>query len=107
MKKMIFGFLAFVVAITGMPLQALAVTSPFDAYLYDRVQWGQTVPSINGYVPEASFSGQSLGVGAFSSPSDLFVTAEGLLYIADTGNHRIVVVDIARVVYEVVDIIDG
>ena len=107
MKKMIFGFLAFVVAITGMPLQALAVTSPFDAYLYDRVRWGQTVPSINGYVPEASFSGQSLGVGAFSSPSDLFVTAEGLLYIADTGNHRIVVVNIARVVYEVVDVIDG
>jgi len=95
--------IALALLFTSIPVAAYA--APFEAYLYDRVRWGVTVPSINGYVPDTSFSGQSLGIGAFSSPSDLFVTQDGLLYIADTGNHRIVVVDISQVVYEVTKVI--
>ena len=81
------------------------LAAPYEAYLYDRVRIGDTVSSINGYVPERSFSGQSLGVGAFLNPSDLFTTQDGTLYVADTGNHRIVVIDLNS--YIVLGEIDG
>jgi len=105
MKKLISIALIIVLLLSStIPVMARA---PFEAYLYDSVRWGQTLPSLNGYVPEMSFSGQSLGVGAFSNPSDVFATRDGLLYVVDTGNHRIVVIDINDVVYEVSHIIDG
>ncbi len=63
----------------------------YDVYNYDR--WGEAIPSQAGYIAERSVSGLSLGIGDFSSLSDIFLSQEGLFYIADTGNNRIVVVD--------------
>ena len=101
MKRLLICFL-----ILNISFITIVNASPFEAYLYDRVRWGQTVPSINGYVPEMSFSGQSLLVGAFSGPSDIFVTQNGHLYIVDTGNNRIVIIDIDTVYLSVIKEID-
>lgn len=63
-----------------------------ESYNYDK--WGEAVPSQAGYTAERSVTGDELGVGALSSPSDIFYdSSDGLFYIADTGNNRIITVD--------------
>ena len=80
-----------------LPSCALANDSlPYDSYNYDY--WYNILYTPAPYVPDGSLSGESLAwqgqpLGAFRSPQDLCVSPDGLLYIADTGNNRIVVVD--------------
>lgn len=64
---------------------------PYESYNYDSR--GEAVPSQDGYTPECTFSGQDIGAGSFSEPSDIFIAADGLVYIADKGNNRIVSAD--------------
>jgi tetratricopeptide (TPR) repeat protein len=66
---------------------------PYVTYTYD--QWQTPVDSPAGYRPVRSIDGVSLGVGRFSSPQDLFVWQESILYILDSGNNRIVRHDLA------------
>ena len=68
-----------------------AAGAPYESYNYDR--WGDAIPSQAGYLPDRTISGIDLGVGALESPGDIFFDSNGLLYIADTGNNRIVVTD--------------
>ena len=68
-----------------------ASAEPYEVYNYD--QWGDAVPSQAGYIPERSVSGRDLGTTAFTEPSDIFLAPDGLFYIADSGNDRIVVCD--------------
>lgn len=75
----------------------------YDVYNYDR--WGEAVPSQAGYEAVKSVSGDILGVGSFSSPSDLFRNDDGTLYIVDSGNSRIILVD--ENVDTVLDIFDS
>ncbi len=64
---------------------------PYDVYNYDR--WGEAIPSQAGYTAEKSVSGYDLDVGALSSPNDIFLADDGLFYIVDTGNSRIIAAD--------------
>lgn len=66
-------------------------TVPYDSYNYDY--WEDIVFTPAAYIPESSVSGTTLGVGSFLNPQDLCVSPSGDVYIADTGNNRIVVVD--------------
>ncbi len=70
---------------------AAAAFEPYESYNYDSR--GEAVPSQDGYTPECTFSGQDIGAGSFSEPSDIFIAADGLVYIADKGNNRIVSAD--------------
>lgn len=71
---------------------ALADEAPYRSYTYDRFH--NAVPSPNGYLPGDQLFGSDLGVGDLNNPNDLFVDKErNELYIVDTGNKRIVVVD--------------
>ncbi|MGO4937898.1 hypothetical protein ACTQ54_09875 [Fundicoccus sp. Sow4_H7] len=60
----------------------------YETYSYNY--WLDAVPSPHAYVPSSVISGDNIGVGEFSSPQDLFVSENGNIYIADTGNNRIV-----------------
>lgn len=56
--------------------------------------WGEAVPAPAGYRVKAVLSSRDMGAGAFNKPQDLFVdTATGRVYLADTGNSRVVVLD--------------
>lgn len=70
---------------------AQASSLPYDTYNYDY--WENIVFTPSAYVPDTSVSGVNLGVGAFSSPQDMCVAPDGKIYVADTGNNRIVVLD--------------
>ncbi len=63
----------------------------YNGYNYDA--YGTSTPAPEGYEPISSFSGSELPCGAFNSPQDIFAADDGNIYIADTGNNRIVVLD--------------
>lgn len=77
---------------------------PYDSYNYDY--WGDMVFTPAAYVPDGSISGASLGCGAFSGPQDLFLE-NGNLYVADTGNNRIVVLDSDQKLERVIESFEG
>ena len=63
---------------------------PYQTYTFDK--WGNTTPAPNGYLPERSIGGAQLGCGNFADAMDLFYSkARKEVYVADTGNGRIVV----------------
>ena len=68
---------------------AMATNLPYDTYNFDY--WENVVFTPAAYVPDTKISGLNLGIGAFVNPQDLYVADDGLVYIADTGNNRIVV----------------
>ncbi|MBD5460854.1 MAG: hypothetical protein HDR26_07960 [Lachnospiraceae bacterium] len=73
---------------TGIQVSA---QSNFNSYTYD--EWDDSVAAPASYQPVFSRNGIEIGAGAFNTPQDLFMDADGHLYVVDTGNNRIVVLD--------------
>jgi len=82
--------LAFVLTIIIMTV-SFPVSAAYANYTYDV--WGDAYIEPDSYVAELALDGAQIGAGHFSSPKDLFVSEGGSLYIADTGNHRIVILN--------------
>lgn len=75
-----------------LPGEVSASEVPYQTYTYDK--WNNATPAPNGYIPERSFGGSQLGCGDFSGPQDLYYCRhQGLVYVADTNNSRIVLLD--------------
>ncbi|MBR7085038.1 MAG: hypothetical protein IKI37_07670, partial [Oscillospiraceae bacterium] len=64
----------------------------YDVYHYDK--WNEAVPSQAGYIAERAVSGRNLKTIDFSEPSDMCIDSHERIFIADTGNHRIVTADV-------------
>ena len=62
----------------------------FPSYTYNTD--GRPVPTAMPYEAAAVFGGKELGIEGLDSPSDLYVTDEGEIFILDAGNDRVVVV---------------
>lgn len=62
---------------------------------YTYSYWGEAVPAPAAYVPGRVIDGNSLGIGAFNSPVDLFVDEKNQIYVLDSGNHRIIIMNAA------------
>lgn len=99
MRNMKKSFLAMVMAVlvifTGL-LPAFAEDLPYDTYNYDY--WDDVFRTPAAYVPQGTLLGTDLvwngaNLGAFVEPQDLFVADNGSIYLADTNNHRIIVLD--------------
>ena len=76
---------------SAVPVEA-TVEAPYRGYIYDA--WRTPVEAPNGYLPQLEVNGQDTGSGAFDAPADLFfheIARE--LYIVDSGNNRLVVLD--------------
>lgn len=79
-------------------IPASAEELPYDTYNYDY--WGDIFRTPAAYVPQGSVLGSGLtwngeSLGAFVEPQDLCVAPDGTIWVADTNNHRIVVLDAA------------
>lgn len=61
---------------------------PYDTYCYDW--WGEDVLQPHAYLYAESYEGSRFGT-ELKTPQDLFFR-DGLIYIADTGNNRILVI---------------
>ncbi|MDQ8734504.1 YIP1 family protein [Paenibacillus sp. LHD-38] len=87
--KGILGVLIAMLLYLAIPAEAFASNYPGYIYSYDK----EAHPSPLPYASSRTFDGKQLKVGAFRSPNDIFIDKDGALYIADTGNHRIIIID--------------
>jgi len=92
--------LVFLLLLAAVP--AAAQVAPYQSYTYDF--WRNMVAAPQAYIPVRAVSGQDIGVGALKGPQDLFAAKDGDIYIADSGNHRIIHVNKD---FELVRVISG
>ena len=69
---------------------------PYDTYNYDYREYIHYTPA--AYVPDKLLYGRNLyfngeSIGDFKTPQDMCKSPDGKVYIADTGNNRVVVLD--------------
>ena len=76
---------------TGTDCPAQPVAFAQDSYTYTEDREAAPGPAVYRNVLEVF--GEDLGIGALKEPQDLFVLQDNLVYVADTGNNRIVVLD--------------
>ncbi len=74
---------------------------PYDGYTYDT--YGDRVPAPNVFLPKKEITGYSLGIGHMSKPSDVFVDKQNNVYLLDTGNGRVIILDDKYNLKKVVD----
>lgn len=60
---------------------------------YSYSFWGNAVANPVAYEATTIWNGVNLGVGQLKEPADLHVTSDQTIYILDSGNHRVVVLD--------------
>lgn len=89
MKKILFKVLTVFLIIATLTLPASA--AGYNSYTYNSE--GQVVSSPDPYAVQSVLTGIESGAGAYSAPSDICADEQGNLYIADTGNNRIVCLD--------------
>ena len=92
MKKIILLLAAaLLVLVSETAVFAESAFVPYNSYTYDANEKPVYVP--NAFSPEETVSGESMGVGAFLEPEDLFTGQDGRVYVLDTGNNRVVIAD--------------
>lgn len=64
-----------------------------DAGSYNYSFWGNTVAAPAAYKATSLWNGESMGIGPLKEPSDLHVTADKQIYLLDTGNNRVVILN--------------
>lgn len=97
-KAVISFCLALVVLFTTEGVAALADELPYDSYNYDYREYIHYTPA--PYIPSGSVTGLDFTwngepLGKLNSPQDMCQAPNGDIYIADTNNNRIVVLDSA------------
>ena len=104
MKKLTASLLAgAVLALTCTTSAVHAEELPYDTYNY--TYWEDIALTPAAYVPVGTVTGAAVGTDDFSEPQDLCVAPDGLIYIADTKNNRIVVLN--ETMTETVRVIDS
>ena len=89
-RKQVICLCLLLVMLPALTPRAYALLAPYRGYTYNI--WGDSVPAPAGYIPEGTVYIQDYGFEPLNAPQDLFVY-EDKLYIVDTGNDRIVVLD--------------
>lgn len=93
------NFLALVTAVFVCSFSIISFAEdelPYDTYVYDY--WGDIVYTPSAYNPGKVIGGENLRykeekIGSFNNPQDMYRAFDGKIYLADTGNNRIVVLD--------------
>lgn len=75
---------------------------PYSSYVYDFDQEKVKVPA--PYIYERIIDFKEMGIGGLSAPEDMYISDDGNIYLLDSGNKRIVVIDKN---FNLVKIIDG
>ena len=81
---------------------AVSAKEAYQNYIYNYD--GMAYEEPQAYTSAGQITGHSLGIESFNEPMDVFVAKDKKIYIADTGNHRIVVLDNA---FRLVNMITG
>lgn len=60
---------------------------------YNYSYWGDTAPAPAAYQAKRLLTGQNLGIGELKEPNDLQVDAQNRVYLLDSGNNRVIMMD--------------
>ncbi|WP_372662505.1 SMP-30/gluconolactonase/LRE family protein [Cohnella sp.] len=93
LKKVKVYILVALCGLLGVSIGGNAVYADESGGSYNYSARGNPVASPSAYQATTLWTGEKLGVGAFKEPADLHVTADKHLYVMDSGNNRIVVLD--------------
>src|SRR5690606_22724763 len=96
--------LAAIVTYSTFCLGGLTVRAGAQQSSYNYSFWREAVRAPPAYLPTMIINGHELGIDALQTPSDIFVANNHEIYIADTGNNRIVILND---VFEYKDTIDS
>jgi tetratricopeptide (TPR) repeat protein len=88
MRKYIFTIVLFGI-ITGFTYNVKAI--PYKTYNYNY--WGRAVESPDAYEPVGTIDGNKLNIQGFKNPSSISTDKNMNLYIADSGNNRVICLD--------------
>lgn len=83
--------LAVALTLSLLAPASLSASAPYDSYTYNS--GGEDVRSIAGYMYHSSIDGIDLPSGALNRPESMFIADNGDIYIADSGNSRIIRLD--------------
>lgn len=99
MRRLRIWFAAVVLFLALPP--AAAASPPYYGYQYGS---NDVVPAPLPYLPvKAVYGWEDDPENAFQAPEDLYVSSDGMIYVADTGNDRIVILDRHLQVKRVID----
>ena len=95
-KAVISLCLTLIILFTTEGIAAMADELPYDSYNYDYREYIHYTPA--PYVPSRTISGLDFtyngeALGKLNNPQDMCQAPDGNIYIADTNNNRIVVLD--------------
>lgn len=79
-----------------------ASCAPLPSYTFDF--YGSPLPAAQAYTVETVIDAFSLGIGSLREPRDLAVSKSGEIFVADTGNNRILRLDSS---FKLIQVIDG
>ncbi|MFP4016581.1 MAG: gluconolactonase, partial [Halanaerobiales bacterium] len=74
---------------------------PYKSYVYNYEREKVQTPA--PYIPDRFISGLESGIGSFSTPEDIYLDNNGNIYILDSGNNRLVIMDREYKVNTVID----
>ncbi len=90
MKRMTKSFLMVFLALLLLVQPAMA-SQPDEAYTYNLE--GKAVPSVNVFQVVEIINGSVMGCSDLKAAQDIFVDAQDRVFILDTGNQRVLVLD--------------
>lgn len=93
MKKLarILTVLMCTILLAGSAMQLSAATAPYETYTYSMDS--DVLISPHAYTPDRAITYYEIGTTKLNGPQDIFVDDDQNVYIADTGNNRVVVCD--------------
>jgi len=100
--KLVSAFLLIIVVLSLF--NCAYATPPYQNYTYNDRGTGVEPQA---YIYEGLINGKTLGISNLSSPQDVYVSNDGLIYIADSGNNRIIVIDINFKVIKIISEFDN
>ena len=97
----LFAALLTLLLLSGLILPTAASDIPYKGYNYD--EWNEPIPSKAGFLPGEVYYGDQEKTVTLNAPEDLCVSEDGTIYILDSGNGRVVVLDAAFKLIKTID----
>ncbi|WP_228552345.1 NHL repeat-containing protein [Gracilibacillus salitolerans] len=93
LRKICLSLLATFVIYSTFCLDMVTVQASADQSSYNYSYWEEAVPAPPAYLPTMVINGHDLGIDTFNIPNDIHVSSEHDIYIADTGNNQVVILN--------------
>lgn len=89
-RRLAFKTLLLATALLLFPSMTVQAAEANYTYTYDY--WGEVRQSPDAYAARMLITGESLGIGDFKDPQSIYVK-ENRIYVCDTGNNRIAILE--------------